>query len=30
MKITRRDVVLFLLIDFICCATLVVLILNKG
>jgi very-short-patch-repair endonuclease len=30
MKFTKRDVILFLIIDFICCATIVVLVLNKG
>ena len=30
MKITKRDVILFLLIDLACCAAIVVLVLNKG
>jgi hypothetical protein len=30
MKITKRDVILFLIIDFLCCAAIVVLVLNKG
>ena len=30
MKLSKRDITLFLIIDFVICATIVVLVLNKG
>lgn len=30
MKIQKRDLILFLAIDFLICATIVVLVINKG
>jgi len=30
MKAGKRDVILFLIIDFVICATIVVVVLNKG